>query len=691
MSRSLLTKPEFMDFADEADALAKLEPGATGSSFQRLPARHLSAPGVGAAAESSRFHGVAQRKAGLPAGFWGPNIMLATYRVQNGRRRRNTPGVIPITRRDTGTASMMVASSATSARVTASSTRGSAAPASYAGWDGHMVLTTYGRSSGFCIDPIEKKPLNHFFPGSSVLSFGTAGCNLACKFCQNWDISKSRDMDRLMDRASPEAIAHTAQANGCRSVAFTYNDPVIFAEYAIDTALACRAAGIKTVAVTAGYIHPQARRDFYGVIDAANVDLKAYRRFLFSAHRRPPRPGARHPEIPAARNRRVVRDHDLADTRTKRLRPGARAALAAWVLRELGPGPPLHFTAFHPDYKLTDVAATPPATLTRARNIALDAGLHHVHRQCPRYRGWLHLLSGLPSCRDSSRLVRDSRLPPGCRGPLQPLRPRPGGTLLALLARPSVRGGFRCASSAHPNRPANARIASWNQAKPRPPSSFATPRSALPRKGLARRPVVARAGRLWPGRLPDSGAGRLRDPLTRLLPAVFEGARYASMSVDLLTRHEEMRDPDAHFNVPLMHHRLIAAPRVDRTPAATALASARRRRRRHGDCSRNPRCVAAPRPHPVPGLYSRAPRLAGAGPLSRIQCPTCFIVGADDPAAEHHHRPPSLFRRPERLVGCGAAQRCILPMHCANSPRRCSNGFASDYMSIPLPPADDEP
>ena len=139
-----------------------------------------------------------------------------------------------------------------------------------------MVLTTYGRSSGFCIDPIEKKPLNHFYPGSSVLSFGTAGCNLACKFCQNWDISKSRDMDRLMDQASPETIAIAAEKNGCKSVAFTYNDPVIFAEYAMDTADACHERGIKTVAVTAGYIHEEARRDFFSKIDAANVDLKAF-------------------------------------------------------------------------------------------------------------------------------------------------------------------------------------------------------------------------------------------------------------------------------------------------------------------------------------------------------------------------------------------------------------------------------
>ena len=139
-----------------------------------------------------------------------------------------------------------------------------------------MILTTYGRSSGFCIDPVEKKPLNHFYPGSSVLSFGTAGCNLACKFCQNWDISKSKDMDRLADQASPTAIAQAAIDSGCKSIAFTYNDPVIFAEYAMDVADACHARGVMAVAVTAGYIHNQPRREFYAKMDAANVDLKGF-------------------------------------------------------------------------------------------------------------------------------------------------------------------------------------------------------------------------------------------------------------------------------------------------------------------------------------------------------------------------------------------------------------------------------
>jgi len=139
-----------------------------------------------------------------------------------------------------------------------------------------VVLTTYGRSSGFCVDPIEKKPLNHFLPGSSVLSFGTAGCNLACRFCQNWDISKSREIDTLADAASPAEIASAAERLGCASVAFTYNDPVVFLEYAIDVAAACRARGIKAVAVTAGYVCPEPRAELFAHMDAANVDLKGF-------------------------------------------------------------------------------------------------------------------------------------------------------------------------------------------------------------------------------------------------------------------------------------------------------------------------------------------------------------------------------------------------------------------------------
>jgi pyruvate formate lyase activating enzyme len=261
---------------------------------------------------------------------------------------------------------------------------------------GRMVLTTYGRSSGFCIDPVEKKPLNHFYPGSSVFSFGTAGCNLACKFCQNWDISKSREMDTLMDAASPEAVARTARRLGCKSVAFTYNDPVIFAEYAMDAADACHDLGIKAVAVTAGYIHEQARREFYAKMDAANVDLKGFTDdFYFRLC------GAK---LQPVLDTLVYLKHetDVWFEITTLLIPGRNdsdqeiEALSKWVARELGIDVPLHFTAFHPDYKLTDVPPTPPATLNRARKIALAQGLQYV------YTGNVHDVAGgttyCPAC-----------------------------------------------------------------------------------------------------------------------------------------------------------------------------------------------------------------------------------------------------------------------------------------------------
>ncbi len=267
-----------------------------------------------------------------------------------------------------------------------------------------MVLTTYGRSSGFCIDPIEKKPLNHFYPGSSVLSFGTAGCNLACKFCQNWDISKSRDMDRLQDAASPEEIARAAVANGCKSVAFTYNDPVIFTEYAMDVADACHALGVKTVAVTAGYMHAEARRDFYAKMDSANVDLKGFTDDFYvklcGAHLQP------------VLDTLVYLKHetDCWFEITTLLIPGKNdsseelEAMSAWIARELGRDVPLHFTAFHPDYKLDDIPATPASTLERARRIALSHGLHYV------YTGNVHDTTGgttfCPGCAQPI-IVRD--------------------------------------------------------------------------------------------------------------------------------------------------------------------------------------------------------------------------------------------------------------------------------------------
>ena len=266
--------------------------------------------------------------------------------------------------------------------------------------DNEVVLTTYGRSSGFCVDPIEKKPLNHFLPGTPVLSFGTAGCNLACKFCQNWDMTKSRELDRLQDTASPEAIARAALDTGSRSVAYTYNDPVIFMEYAIDVARACRAREIKNVAVTAGYVTAEPRAEFFAHIDAANVDLKAFTdRFYWKICG-----GHLQPVLDTLIYLR--RETDTWLEITTLLIPGENDseeeidAMTQWIVDKLGPDVPLHFTAFHPDWKMLDKPSTPAATLTRSRAIALRNGLHHV------YTGNVHDFAGSSTyCHGCGELV----------------------------------------------------------------------------------------------------------------------------------------------------------------------------------------------------------------------------------------------------------------------------------------------
>lgn len=245
--------------------------------------------------------------------------------------------------------------------------------------DDAIVLTTYGRSSGFCVDPIEKKPLNHFLPGTPVLSFGTAGCNLACNFCQNHDISKSREMDRLQAEAAPRTIAEAARRLGCRSVAFTYNDPVIFHEYARDIAIACREVGVKTVAVTAGYVTDRARPDFFRHIDAANVDLKAFTdRFYRDVTK-----SQLQPVLDTLVY--LVKDTEVWVEITNLIIPGENDdeaeidAMTAWVVENLGPDVPMHFSAFHPDYRMLDTPRTPFETLAMARRVARRNGVRHAY------------------------------------------------------------------------------------------------------------------------------------------------------------------------------------------------------------------------------------------------------------------------------------------------------------------------
>ncbi len=254
-----------------------------------------------------------------------------------------------------------------------------------------IVLDTYNRSSGFCIDPIEKKPLNHFLPGTPILSFGTAGCNLACKFCQNHEISTSREVASLSDEATPKMIAQAAVDAGAASVAYTYNDPVIFHEYAVDIAQACREKGVRSVAVTAGYISPKPREEFFAAMDAANIDLKGFSEAFYfkltAAHLAPVLETIEY----------AVKETDTWVELTTLLIPGWNDSegeltrLAEWVVDRLGPQVPLHFTAFHPDNRMRDVPPTPPATLRRARQIAKAAGVEHV------YVGNTHDLDGQSS------------------------------------------------------------------------------------------------------------------------------------------------------------------------------------------------------------------------------------------------------------------------------------------------------
>jgi len=255
-------------------------------------------------------------------------------------------------------------------------------------WRDAVVLATYGRSSGFCVDPIEKKPLNHFLPGTPVLSFGTAGCNLGCRFCQNWDISRSRAVDTLADAASPQDVAEAAVRLGCRSVAFTYNDPVVFLEYAVDVAIACRERGVRAVAVTAGYVNPAARDALVPHMDAANVDLKAFTEGFY----RDVCLGRLGPVLDTLEH--LVHETQVWVELTTLVIPGLNDAddeldaMTRWVVEHLGPDVPMHFTAFHPDWKMTDRAPTPPASLARARAIALRNGVRFA------YTGNVHDVAG---------------------------------------------------------------------------------------------------------------------------------------------------------------------------------------------------------------------------------------------------------------------------------------------------------
>ncbi len=283
---------------------------------------------------------------------------------------------------------------------------------------GQLVLTTYGKSSGFCVDPIEKKPLNHFYPGTEVLSFGTAGCNMGCKFCQNWDISKSREMETLSSTATPEQIAVSADEDGIKSVAFTYNDPVIFLEYAVDTAIECHKRNIKTVAVTAGYICEEPRREFFGHMDAANVDLKAFSEEFYQKYT------GTHLQPVLDTLLYLKKETDVWLEITTLIIPGLNdseediAAESEWILKNLGPDVPLHFTAFHPAWKLMEPPPTSPSDLSNARDVAMSAGLHYVFtgnvHDVDCQSTWCHNCGEVLIERDWYRLLTWNLTPDGC-------------------------------------------------------------------------------------------------------------------------------------------------------------------------------------------------------------------------------------------------------------------------------------
>lgn len=237
----------------------------------------------------------------------------------------------------------------------------------------------YGRPTGFAVDPIEKKPLNHFLPGTKILSFGTAGCNLGCQFCQNWDMSKARIDELHSLDVTPEEVVAVAVREGCPSIAYTYNDPVIIGEFVIDTSRIARERGIRSVMVTAGYITPEARPEVFRDIDAANVDLKGFTEEFYAkatlAHLAPVLDTLvwlkRETDLWLEITTLLIPGHNDSDDEIRRL--------SRWILENLGADVPLHFTAFHPDYKMTDTPPTPPATLRGARRLAMQEGIRFVY------------------------------------------------------------------------------------------------------------------------------------------------------------------------------------------------------------------------------------------------------------------------------------------------------------------------
>jgi len=249
--------------------------------------------------------------------------------------------------------------------------------------DGIVTLLSYGKTSGFAVDPIEKKPLNHFYPGSKILSFGGIGCNLSCRFCQNAATAQSRDLSLLPSSATPEDIVRLAKENHCESVAFTYNEPIIAIEYVLDIAAACQSAGLKTVAVSNGFISEKYRPGFYDSMDAANIDLKSFSETFYHEYCGAPEGNACLESVKETLLY-LTRSHTWLEVTTLLIptlndTDAEVDALCNWFAENLGREIPLHFTAFRPANRLQTLLATPPQTLFRAREIALSFDLCYVY------------------------------------------------------------------------------------------------------------------------------------------------------------------------------------------------------------------------------------------------------------------------------------------------------------------------
>ena len=244
--------------------------------------------------------------------------------------------------------------------------------------DGSLRTVVYGHPCARNIDPVEKKPLYHFLPGTSIYSIATVGCNLHCRNCQNWSISQANPEDSLAEEYSPAQLVRLARARRCRSLAFTYTDPIIYYEYTFDTAVLAHQQGLRNVLVTAGYINPQPWQELLRHIDAANIDLKSIRdsfyRDICYATLKPVQNA-----LVLAKTMGVLVEVTNLIIPTLNDSDADLTELIRWVRDNLGRDTPLHFSVFRPLYRLRNLPPTPDETMERARQIAISEGMNYVY------------------------------------------------------------------------------------------------------------------------------------------------------------------------------------------------------------------------------------------------------------------------------------------------------------------------